>query len=72
MKLKLVHFYILTFFLFSDFVIFAQGGPGDDTEGGDLEGDDLPPAGISSKLIYLALVGILFAVYTYRKNRKLA
>ena len=71
MKLKLVHFYILTFFLFSDFVMFAQG-PGDDTGGGDLEGDDPPPAGISSKLVYLAIIGLLYAVYTYRKNRRLA
>ena len=72
MKLKLVHFYILTFFLFSDFVMFAQGGPGDNSGDGDLEGDDDPPAaGVSSKLIYLAIIGILYAVYTYRRNRKL-
>ncbi len=70
MKKNLLRFYILTFVLFSDFVMFA--GPGDESEGGDLEGDDTPPAGISSKLIYLALVGILFAVYTYRKTRRVA
>ena len=72
MKLKLVHFYILTFFLFSDFVMFAQGGPGDNSGDGELEGDDVPPAGISSKLIYLVIIGLLYAVYTYRRNRKIA
>ncbi len=70
MKLKLVHFYILTFFLFSDFVMFAQD-PGTDDETGGLEGED-PAAPIDSKIIYLAIIGLLYAVYTYRRNRKIA
>ncbi|MBF6608670.1 MAG: hypothetical protein ITG00_08020 [Flavobacterium sp.] len=72
MKKNLLKFYVLTFVLFSDFVIFAQG-PGNDSEDGDLEGgDDLPAAPINTKLIWLAIVGVLFVLYTYRKSRKVA
>ncbi len=52
-----------------DFALFAQ--PGDDDEEGDLEGDDpLPGAPINSKLIYLMIIGIAFAWYTYKRNKK--
>ncbi|HEU0137041.1 MAG TPA: hypothetical protein VFQ50_07100, partial [Flavobacterium sp.] len=71
MKNNLLKLYVLTFVLFSDFVMFAQD-PGDDTGGGDLEEDDAPEAPINGKLIYLAIAGILFAVYTYRRNKKIA
>ena len=63
-------FYLLTFVLFSDFVMFAQPGPGDDDGGGGLEGGDPAPVPINSKLIVLAFMGILFIIYTFRKNRK--
>ena len=63
-------FYLLTFVLFSDFVMFAQAGPGDDDGGGGLEGGDPPPVPINSKLIFLAIMGILFIVYTFRRNKK--
>ena len=49
------------------FVLFAQ--PGDDDAGGILEGDDAPVAPINSKLIILALIGIVFAVYTFKNKR---
>lgn len=49
---------------------FAQ--PGDDTIDGDLESGDDPPVPVNGKLIYLGIAGLLFAVYTYRKNRKVA
>ena len=65
---KLYKLYILTFILFSDFVAFAQ--PGDDDGGGGLEGEDPQPAPINSKLILLALTGILFVIYTFKKNKK--
>lgn len=71
MKKNLLKFYALTFVLLSDFVMFAQG-PGDNDEDGNLEGEDAPQAPINSKLIWLAIVGILFAVYTYRRNKKIA
>lgn len=69
MKKNLLHFYILTFVLFSDFVMFAQ--PGTDDEDNNLEGED-PAAPINSKLIYLAIIGILFAVYKFKQNKRVA
>ena len=68
MKKNLLNIYIFTFVLFSDFIMFAQ--PGDDDTGGGLEDDDPPPAPINGKLIWLAVAGILFAIYMYRNNRK--
>lgn len=51
-------------------MVFAQ--PGDDDGGGGLEEEDPEPAPINSKLIFLAIIGILFVMYTFRKNRKQA
>jgi len=70
MKQNLLKFYLLGFFLLSDFIMFAQ--PGDDDDTGGLEGDDPPATPINSKIIWLLVVGILFAVYTLNKNKKRA
>ena len=70
MKKNFLNFYIFAIVLFSDFVMFAQ--PGDDSDGGDLEDDDAPQAPINGKLIWLAIVGILFAVYTLRRKSRTA
>ncbi|NUY82115.1 hypothetical protein HUK80_14520 [Flavobacterium sp. MAH-1] len=70
MRQNLYKLYFLSFFLLIDFMAFAQ--PGDDDENGDLEGDDPAPAPINGKLIWLAIVGILFAYYSYKKSRKIA
>ena len=70
MKKNFFKIYILVTVLFSDFILFAQ--PGDESDGGNLEGDDAPQAPISGKLIWLAIAGILFAIYTYRKKREVA
>jgi len=70
MRQNLTKLYFLTFFLLIDFVAFAQ--PGDDDQNGDLEGNDPAPAPINGKLIWLAIVGILFAYYAFRRNRKTA
>ena len=67
---KLLKFYLLTFVLLSDFVAFAQ--PGDNDGGGGLEGGDPQPAPIDSKLLILAVLGIAFVLYTFKKNRKAA
>ena len=65
---KLMKFYLLAFFLFSDFVVFAQPGEG----GGDLDGEDpVPVAPINGQLMVLAILGISFVIYTYRKNKKI-
>ncbi|MDI1315946.1 hypothetical protein [Flavobacterium sp.] len=67
---NLVKLYLVSFIFLSDFIAFAQ--PGDDDGTGGLEGGDPQPAPIDSKLILLAIIGILFAVYSFRKNRKQA
>ena len=62
-------FYLLAFVLFSDFVLYAQ--PGDDDGGGGVEDPGDPqPAPINSKLILLAIMGVLFVIYTFRKNKR--
>ncbi len=67
---KLFKLYLLSFILLSDFVAFAQ--PGDDQGGGGLEGDDPQPAPINGKMILLAIAGVLFVIYTFKKNRRTA
>ena len=71
MRKNLFKIYIATFFILSDFVMFAQPGD-DDGDGGGLEGDDPPPTPINGKLIWLGIIAILFAYYSYKKNRKVA
>ena len=65
---NLLKLYLLSFVLLSDFIIFAQ--PGDDDGGGGLEGEDPQPAPINAKLIFLAITGVLFVIYTLRKSEK--
>lgn len=69
-KKNLFKFYIIASMLLFDFVAFAQGGPGDDDDEGGLEGDDAPPVPINGKLIWLAITGIVFAIYIYRSYNK--
>ncbi len=70
MKNRLFNLYLISFFLLVDFVAFAQ--PGDEDGGGPsgLEGDDLPPAPINGKLIWLGIAALLYAFYSIRKNRR--
>jgi len=62
---KLMKFYLLAFVLFSDFVVFAQG------EGGVGEEDDPTYAPINGQLMVFALVGIAYAIYTFRNYKKI-
>lgn len=62
--------YVLAIVLFSDFALVAQ--PGDDDGGGGLEGNDTPAAPINGKLIWLGIIGLLFAFYYFSKKRKTA
>lgn len=66
MKNTLLKIYIFSFFLLSDFIIYAQL-PVDD-EDGELQEDD-PVVPINGKLFWLAVAGILFAIYTFRKRK---
>ncbi|WP_159802316.1 hypothetical protein [Flavobacterium sp. MK4S-17] len=65
---NVLKFYFLAFLLVSDFVVFAQDtGPTEDTGGPE---DSDPAAPINTKLIVLALAGIMFAYYYFIKKRK--
>lgn len=66
MKNNLFKLYILSFFLLLDITLFAQ--PGQDQGGGGLEGDDPPTAPIDGKLLWLGIVALLFAFYTYKRR----
>jgi hypothetical protein len=69
MKNKILYICLVSFFLLTDFVVFAQ--PGNDDGSGGLEGNDPPPAPINGKLIWLGIAAIIFAFYSFRKYRKL-
>lgn len=64
---KIFNIALVAFFLLHDFKLFAQG---DEDDNGDLEGNDPPAAPINSKLLYLAIVGVLFVYYIYKSRRK--
>lgn len=68
MKNNLFKLYFLGFFLLCDFIMFAQ--PGDDSDDGDLEDDETPEAPINGKIIWLLILAIVYAAYTYRNYRK--
>ncbi len=73
MKKKLVYLYVFSVVLFSDFKLFAQ--PGDESDDPDpndeLEDGDAQALPINGKLFWLAIAGILFAYYTYKRNKQL-
>jgi hypothetical protein len=64
---RFLKFYLFAFIMLSDFVVFAQG---EEDENGDLEGNDPEPAPINGKLFILAIMGILFAIYSYKNYKK--
>ncbi|TRX39164.1 hypothetical protein [Flavobacterium restrictum] len=66
MKNKAVKGYLTLVFLFSNLMLFAD--PGDESDTGDLESGE--PMPINSKLVVLAIAGIMFACYFFYKNRK--
>lgn len=69
MKNNLLKFYLVAFFLLSDFLMFADENPDDSSGGGgSLEGDDETP--ISGKLFILAILGIGYAYYYISKKRQ--
>jgi hypothetical protein len=70
MKNNLFKLYILSLFLLSDFLVFAQ--PGDDDGGGGLEGGDPVPAAIDAKLVWLGIAAVIYAFYSFNRKRKIA
>lgn len=55
-------YYLLAFLLVSDFILYAQPGTDEDL--------DPQPAPIDSKLIVLAITGLILVFYTFKKNKK--
>jgi hypothetical protein len=74
---------ILFYFLFTNFILFAQmkildenpiiGGPGDeDNNGSDgLEGGDPDTVSINSKLWILIFLAIVYAYFAYKNKKRL-
>lgn len=69
MKQNLFKIYLLSFFILSDFIVFAQG-PGDDDDGGGLEDDDPPATPINGKIVWLLILAIGYGVYFYNNHYK--
>jgi hypothetical protein len=71
---KTYEIFIVLYFLFLNFITFAQigAGPGDeDNNGGTaLEGGDPPATSINSKLWILILLGIMYSFFLIERNRK--
>jgi len=72
MKKNLLKLLMVAFMLISNFVMFAQvedpGAPGHGT--GPEDGGDSLGTPIDSKLIYLAIVGVVFSVYYFSKLKQ--
>lgn len=75
MKNSLLKWYMFAFLFVGSFVMFAQTTDPDDDEacvGPDcppLEGDqDTDPTPINAKLIYLAIVAVVFAYFYFKNN----
>lgn len=68
---NLVKLFLLSSVLLCNLIAFAQPGDEDDFGGGGLEGGDPGPsaAPINSKLILLAIAGVCFVIYYFRKNK---
>jgi hypothetical protein len=62
--------YLLTFFILSDFIVFAQPAADDGT--GGVEGNDPPAAPINTKLIILLGLGLIFAFLQIKKHKKVS
>jgi hypothetical protein len=71
---KTYKIFIILYFLFFNFITFAQIGasPGDEDDNGGtaLEGGDPPAASINSKLWLLILLGIVYSFFLIERNRK--
>ena len=64
---------MLFYFLFADFVLFAQAGPGDEDNNGStgLEGGDPPAAPINAKIWSLILIAIIYFYIMVKKRNRL-
>lgn len=65
MKQYTKYFFILIILLIN-VAAFAQG---DESDGGNLEGNDPAPTPINSKLIYLVILGIVFVYFSLKRKK---
>lgn len=67
---RIVKKYIFLIVMFSDFLMFADDDPGTgfEDEDGDVGGSVEDIAPINTKLIWLAMIGVAFAYYYFRKH----
>ena len=70
MKTKILQTYLISFFLLTDFIAFAQPGSGGD--GVPIENNDPPPTPINGKLVWLGIAALLFAFYSIQRKRRVA
>jgi len=70
MKKNIIRLYSIGVLFFTQIALFAQAGPGDDDDGGGLNGGDPAPAPINTHLIILALFGLAFAFYKFYAYKK--
>lgn len=72
---KTVKIAFVLYFLFSDFLLFAQlgGGPGDEDDNGStgLEGGDPPASPINVRLWIVVILGIIYAFLVLKKLNKI-
>lgn len=72
MKKQLLTSILTIFFLSLDFIAFAQSSIGPSTEDelgqGHIEADDPVATPINGKILWLVVVGLAFAYYTYIKR----
>lgn len=70
MKKTSSKFFLSFVCLFFNFIAFAEDIGTDDADG-CLQCDDTPAAPINTKLLWLAIVGILYAYSIFRKSQKI-
>jgi hypothetical protein len=73
MKAKLTKITFLTYFLLTNFILFAKDNGGDILDDGNLEnsGPTGPPdvAPINTQLIWVTFIGLTFAFYLYKTKK---
>ena len=69
---KFFKIYIFIVVLLSDFIMFADDDPGTgfEDENGDTDGSVEDAAPINAKLIWLAIAGIAFIYFSFKKRQQ--
>lgn len=71
MKYTIKNSALFAFIFFSNFTLLAQTNPGENDDTGTLESADTPAAPIDDYLLWLGILGTLYAgYYFYSKTKK--